>query len=103
MASNGADVTGRLPGEWSELELAVRRLLDEHGALQARLTAAESRCAELESALQNFSSGSVDPVDVQQRAERLARENHELKGRLSQAHERVGRVMDRLRFAEETR
>jgi hypothetical protein len=103
MASNGADTTGRLPGEWSELELAVRRLLDAHGALQARLERAEARAAELESALQNFSSGSVDPVDVQQRAERLARENHELKSRLGQAHDRVTRVMDRLRFAEETR
>ena len=103
MASNAADVTGRLPGEWSELELAVRRLLDEHDALKARLARAEARCVELESALQNFSSGSVDPVDVQKRADTLARENHELKSRLSQAHERVTRVMDRLRFAEETR
>lgn len=103
MASNGVDMTGRLPAEWSELELAVRRLLDEHGALKARLAAAEARCVELEGALRNFSSGSVDPVNVQQRADLLARENQELKSRLGQAHERVTRVMERLRFAEETR
>ena len=101
MTSNGAD--GRLPAEWSELELVVRRLLDEHAALRARLHRAEARSAELEAALQNFASGSVDPVDVQKRAELLDRENRELRNRLAQAHDRVGRVMDRLRFAEETR
>lgn len=101
MASNGADA--RLPGEWSELELAVRRMLDEYDAMKARLERAEARAAELETALQNFSSGSVDPVDVQKRAELLARENQELRGRLTQAHDRVSRVMDRLRFAEESR
>ena len=102
MASNVADI-GRLPAEWSELELAVRRMLDEYDAMKARLEKAEARCAELEGALRNFSSGSVDPVDVQRRAELLARENQELRSRLGQAHERVTRVMDRLRFAEETR
>ena len=101
MASNGAEV--RLPGEWSELELAVRRMLDEYDAMQVRLTQAEARCAELQGALQNFSSGSVDPVDVQKRVEMLSRENQELRRRLGQAHERVTRVMDRLRFAEESR
>ncbi len=103
MASNGAETAVRLPGEWAELELVVRRMLDEHDALKARLARAEARCTELEGALQSFSSGSVDPVDVQKRAELLARENHDLKSRLSQAHERVTRVMDRLRFAEESR
>ena len=103
MASNGADSTGRLPGEWAELELAVRRLLDEHDALRARLARAEARSAELEGALHSFSTGAVDPVHVQKRAELLERENRELRGRLEQARERVGRVMDRLRFAEESR
>ena len=102
MASNVVDI-GRLPAEWSELELAVRRMLDEYDAMKVRLERAEARCAELEGALQNFSSGAVDPVDVQRRAQLLARENDELKSRLGQAHERIGRVMDRLRFAEETR
>ena len=102
MASNVVDI-GRLPGEWSELELVVRRMLDEYDAMKARLAKAEARCAELEGALQNFSSGTVDPVDVQRRAAQLARENQELRSRLGQAHERVTRVMDRLRFAEETR
>ena len=101
MASNGADA--RLPGEWSELELAVRRMLDDHDAMKVRLADAEARSAELEGALQNFSSGSVDPVDVQKRVEMLTRENQELRRRLGQAHERVTRVMDRLRFAEESR
>ena len=101
MPSNGADA--RLPAEWSELELAVRRMLDEYDAMKVRLARAEERAAELEGALQNFSSGSVDPVDVQKRVELLTRENQELRRRLSQAHERVTRVMDRLRFAEESR
>ena len=102
MASNVVDI-GRLPAEWSELELGVRRMLDEYDAMKVRLERAEARCAELEGALRNFSSGSVDPVDLQRRAEMLARENHELRGRLGQARERVTRVMDRLRFAEESR
>ena len=103
MASNAAEGTVRLPGEWAELELAVRRILDEHDALKVQLARAQARCTELEGALQNFSSGSVDPVDVQKRVEVLARENQDLKSRLAQAHQRVTVVMDRLRFAEETR
>ena len=103
MASNGADPTARLPREWDELELAVRRLLDEHDALRAQLSAAEARIAELEGALQNYSSGAVDPMDVQRRAELLERENVDLRRRLEQARERVGIVMDRLRFAGESR
>lgn len=103
MASNGADKTPRLPGEWADLELAVRRLLDEHDALRVRAAKAEARCAELETTLQDYASGSVDPVDLQKRAERLERENRDLRTRLTQASERVGRVMDRLRFAEQAR
>ncbi|HEX6589873.1 MAG TPA: hypothetical protein VF039_12695 [Longimicrobiales bacterium] len=101
MASNGADA--RLPGEWSELELAVRRMLDDYAAMKARVERAEARAAELEVALQNFSSGSVDPVDVQRRVDQLSRENQELRRRLGQAHDRVTLVLDRLRFAEESR
>ena len=103
MASNGADSGSRLPGEWADLELAVRRLLDEHDAMHARTAAAEARCAELETSLQQYASGSVDPVDLQQRVERLESENRDLRSRLGQASERVGRVMDRLRFAEQSR
>ena len=103
MASNGADATTRLPGEWADLELAVRRLLDEHDALRVELARAEARSAELEAALQNYATGVVDPVDVQKRADVLERENRDLRGRLDQARERVARVMDRLRFAEESR
>lgn len=103
MASNGADTAARLPGEWADLELAVRRLLDEHDALRARAAKAQARCAELETTLQDYASGSVDPVDLQRRAEQLERENTDLRSRLAQASERVGRVMDRLRFAEQSR
>ena len=103
MASNAADTDARLPGEWADLELAVRRLLDEHDALRARTSAAEARATELEASLQAYSSGTVDAVDLQRRAETLERENRDLRNRLSQAGERVGRVMDRLRFAEESR
>jgi predicted RNase H-like nuclease (RuvC/YqgF family) len=103
MASNGADSGTKLPGEWEDLELAVRRLLDEHDGLRARTARAEARCAELETTLQDYASGSVDPVDVQRRAEALERENRELRTRLTQARERVGLVMDRLRFAGQAR
>lgn len=103
MTSNGADVTPRLPGEWADLELAVRRLLDEHDALRVQLARTEARCAELEGALQSYATGVVDPVDVQKRADLLERENRDLRTRLDQARERVARVMDRLRFAEESR
>lgn len=103
MASNGADTVARLPGEWADLELTVRRLLDAHDALRVRAARAEARCAELEENLRAYASGSVDPVDLQKRAELLERENRELRARLGQARERVGLVMDRLRFAEESR
>lgn len=103
MASNGAESAARLPGEWADLELAVRRLLDEHDALRLRATRAEARCAEVENTLRDYSSGAIDPVDLQKRAETLERENRDLTIRLTQARERVGRVMDRLRFAEESR
>ena len=103
MASNAADAGARLPGEWTELELVVRRLLDEHAALLARLERAEARTAELESTLQGYATGSVDPIDLARRADLLERENADLRSRLTQAQERVGRVIDRLRFAEETR
>lgn len=103
MASNGADSANRLPDEWADLELAVRRLLDEHDGLRARASAAEARCVELETTLREYSSGAVDPVDLQKRTERLERENQDLRSRLTQASERVGRVMERLRFAEQSR
>lgn len=103
MASNGAEPSAKLPPEWADLELSVRRLLDQHDALRARAERAEARCAELEASLQDFATGAVDPADVQKRAARLERENADLRDRLEQARERVGRVMERIRFAEESR
>jgi predicted RNase H-like nuclease (RuvC/YqgF family) len=91
------------PAEWDRLELAVRRLLDEHATCRRRAEAAERRAAELEAALQQVTGGAVDPLEMNARIEALEAENRALRERLEQARRAVGRLLARLDFLEADR
>lgn len=92
-----------VPPEWDELELAVRRILDEFEQWRRRAVAAEKRVKQLETALQEFATGKVDPARMTSRVEELEREKRELTGRLERARGGVDRIMERLQFVEEAR
>lgn len=94
------DTTPVPPPEWDALELAVRRLLENHDALRRRLNDAEHRVRELEAALGSVSSGALDPLALSERATALERENRELLDRLARANAVVGRIAARLNFLE---
>jgi len=102
-ASSVESKTGRipLPQEWDRLELAVRRLLDEHEAARRRLDQSRRRVAELEEAVRQVASGVIDPAALTARLDALEEENRMLRERLAQAHQAVSRIMARLRFIEE--
>lgn len=93
----------RLPPEWDRLELAVRRLLDEHAAARRRLDQSRRRVAELEDTVRQVASGVIDPAALTARLDALEEENRALRERLAQAHGIVARIMARLRFIEEER
>jgi predicted RNase H-like nuclease (RuvC/YqgF family) len=101
MSANGAERTNIRPAEWDRLELSVRRLLDEHGTWRRRAQAAEQRVRELEATLADLSSGRMDPVKLEERAEAFERENRALHERLAQARETVERIAARFQFAED--
>jgi len=100
--SNAAPETPVVPG-WDRLELAVRRLMDEHDALRRRAHTAEKRLQELEAALADVSAGRLDPVAVSERAQQLEQENRRLNDRLARAREMVERILGRIQFAEDDR
>ena len=88
---------------WDHLELTVRRLMDDHEAWRRRALAAETRVSELETALEDVSSGRLDPVAVSARAQSLERENRVLTRRMSSARQAVERILNRIQFVEEDR
>jgi predicted RNase H-like nuclease (RuvC/YqgF family) len=94
---------GRLPAEWDRLELAARRLLGEHDRLRRHADQSSRRIRELEEALAGVSAGTLDPVALTDRLERLEAENRDLRTRLETARERVEALLGRLRFLEEAR
>lgn len=91
-----------VPG-WDRLELTVRRLMDDHDKWQRRAVAAEKRVKELEAALQDVSTGRLDPVAVNARAQSLERENRLLNRRVRKAHAAVERILNRIQFVEDDR
>ena len=101
MSSDAAEASDLSLPEWDQLELAVRRLLEDHDALLQRVAAAEDRTTELELALRNVSAGELDPVTLAERARALESENQDLLDRLNRARESVQRILGRLRFVEE--
>jgi len=92
-----------IPPELDRLELAVRRLLEAQQALRARNDAAETRIAELETAMRGMATGGLDPMALTERVAALEAENRTLRERLATARQVVQRVMGRLQFAEEER
>lgn len=92
-----------LPREWDQLELVVRRLLDDFEQWKRRALAAEARVRELEVALHEVTGGKVDPLALAERVETLEAENEALRQRLARAGEHVSRILSRLAFLEEDR
>jgi hypothetical protein len=89
--------------ELEPLEQSVRRLLEAHDAWRRRAELAEARVVELERAVQDVSTGRVDPVALAESASRLEKENVALRARIDAAHEAVQRMLGRLHFVEEER
>lgn len=99
-----AEATRSLPfPEWDRLELTIRRLVDDHEAWRRRAQSAELRVRELEAALEEFSSGGVDPMALTERVRHYEEENRAMARRLEQAREVVERIQSRLQFLEEDR
>ena len=103
MASAGAEPSPVLPAEWNTLELAVRRLLEQHDAMRRRTEQAEQRTRELEAALGAVADGNLDPVALSERADALTRENRLLTDRLAEANALVERIVARLNYLEAER
>lgn len=91
-----------VPG-WDRLELTIRRLMDDHDAWRRRAQSAETRVRELEAALQDVSTGRLDPVAMSARAQSLERENRLLNRRVRKAHAAVERILNRIQFVEDDR
>jgi hypothetical protein len=89
--------------ELDRLELTVQRLLQAHDAMRQRAEAAEARVHELERAVQDVSTGRVNPVDLAEDARRLEEQNAALRARIDAAYQAVHRMMARLQFVEEER
>lgn len=91
------------PAELDSLELTIRRLLDSHRAWRQRAETAEARVRELEQAMDDVSTGRLDPVALVEEARRLEERNRELRERMDQAHAAVLRMSARLQFTEDER
>jgi predicted nucleic acid-binding Zn-ribbon protein len=91
------------PPELDRLELTIRRLLEAHDAWKQRAVAAEARVAELEQALQQLSTGGLDPLALADQVRELQAANETLRKRVQQGHDAVQRMLARLQFAEEGR
>jgi hypothetical protein len=104
-ASSGADPSPNEPTshELARLSSAVRSLLADWERQQVRVEAAEARALELERALRDVTSGTVDPVTLANRVHALERENLFLAQRLDRARESVKRISARLQFLDEDR
>ncbi len=85
------------------LSTAVGRLLADWEHLKIRTDAAEARAHELEAALRDVTSGTVDPVTLANRVQALEHENRFLAQRLDRARESVKRISARLQFLHEDR
>ncbi len=101
--SNVGSAHPGLPAELDGLELAIRRLLDDHRACRRRALVAERRVQELEAALNQLRADGPDPLALRRRIEQLEAENRELQGRVTEAAERVRRLLARASFLEEER
>ncbi len=103
MSGAGRRRDGAVPDEYVQLERAVHTLMDHHAAWQRRARTAERKVAELQATVKRLSSGGLDPMELQRRADALADENARLKERMAQAHDRVRKLVDRFEFLKEER
>jgi len=103
--SNGGSRPGRArqPAEWDQLELAVRRLLDDYDHWRQRADAAERRIQELEDTLRRVADGSMNPVTLTLQVKSLEADNVALRDQLAHARANVERVLARLEFLESER
>lgn len=100
--SNVASGRPGLPPELDGLELAVRRLLEDHQILRRRVVVAERRARELDATLAQLRASSHDdPLALRQRIDQLEGVNRELQTRLDEGAERVRRLLARTHFLEE--
>ena len=90
-----------LPDDFVRLERAVRRLLDEVAGYRARAQVAERKASELERTLREMSTGALDPVKMKDGLRKLEEENRELRRRMVQAQDRIGRLIARFDFLGE--
>ena len=96
-------VAGGTDTEVQRLAVLVRRLLSEWEQYRRRVTIAEARVKEIESALRDVTTGGVDPLALAQRVQALEQENRFLARRLDRARESVKRISARLQFLDEDR
>ncbi|MEJ2217989.1 MAG: hypothetical protein P8099_15380 [Gemmatimonadota bacterium] len=92
-----------LPKEVDGLELSVRRLMDRYDVWRRRAHAAERKVEELQSKVKRLSSGSPDPLKLQQRTDALQAENEDLRRRMGEAHARIRKMVERFEFLREER
>lgn len=101
MSSNAEQDAGSAAPGLDRLAGSVRRLLEEHEALRARLATAEKRTRDLQVSLGDVKAGRVDPAALEQKIKDCERENKALRQRLTLAHDVVRRIQVRLDFTEE--
>jgi predicted RNase H-like nuclease (RuvC/YqgF family) len=82
------------------LERAVDELLGHLEALDDRLSASESRSAELGEVVQRFTGEEGEAERILTRLSALEEENSDLRGRLEQGREGVDRLLAKIRFLE---
>ncbi len=101
-SSDAAEPDGSgLPEDFTRLEAAVARLLDEIAGLRARAEMAESRARELEKTLRDMTSGRLDPMELKSGLRELEDENQELRRRMVGAQDRIRRLIARFDFLSE--
>lgn len=103
MSNDAADArtNGALPEDFARLESRVRKLLEELAGFRARAEMAEERSAKLQKALDDVSSGALDPMKLRERVRSLEDENEALRRRMVEAQDRVRRLVARFDFLRE--
>lgn len=103
MSNDGVDTRsdGALPAEYERLERAVRRLLDDVAGYRARAQVAEAHSVEMERALREVQSGGLDPLQLRETVRALKEENRTLRTRMSEAQERIQKLIARFDFLRE--
>ena len=98
-ASNNSDVT---PAQAIErLEEVVSLAVEEVGRLRQEVARMDAQGEELEGLLRGVTSGERSPREMIDRLHILEEENRDLRARLNQGREGVGRLLAKIKFLEE--